>query len=461
MDNSSIFNDTMVEMPVASSRATLKLSLSIAYVVLFLVGTIGNMFVIVMIMNVLTSMRRTSVRGKRMSLSNTNHVFIYVLGLSFVDLVVILHLPFLVVDLLKGQWLFGTAMCKLYWFGESISKLLSSFIMTVLSWDRYLAVCSPVKSMRIRSNCVAVLVLLTCSLLAVILLLPVLIQSSVFRINKMSMMSLSENSEELRLSDLQGTTISKCVFDSDAMFTLYTFMIGFALPAVLITLFYSRVIYKVQKTTQNMHGTRVAQQGNQGKRDPASLRVQQVTKRIVAVILFYFLCWTPQWTLNIMSQFNLIHVSWMTPALSAMFFVAHLLVCFNSAANPVLYALINRELRQQHVMAMARKRQSFTHATHEALEISHTMPRGSSAALSVVSLEIKRNTFWHRLGRSLAGLKVSILQVSAKKNSSRSPSRASVLSMEPFRESLIPPSPACASTTMVPEIMVTDSDDYL
>ncbi|PIO62477.1 hypothetical protein TELCIR_15960 [Teladorsagia circumcincta] len=58
--------------------------------------------VIVMIMNVLTSMRRTSMRGKRSSLSNTNHVFIYVLGLSFVDLVVILHLPFLVVDLVKG-----------------------------------------------------------------------------------------------------------------------------------------------------------------------------------------------------------------------------------------------------------------------------------------------------------------------------------------------------------------------
>ncbi|VDO91447.1 unnamed protein product [Heligmosomoides polygyrus] len=148
MENSSVFNDTTNDMPVLASRATLKLSLSIAYAILFVVGTIGNGIVIVMIMNVLTSMRRTSMRGKRMSLSNTNHVFIYVLGLSFVDLVVILHLPFLVVDLLKGQWLFGTAMCKLYWFGESISKLLSSFIMTVLSWDRYLAVCSPVKSIR-------------------------------------------------------------------------------------------------------------------------------------------------------------------------------------------------------------------------------------------------------------------------------------------------------------------------
>ncbi|KAK6014122.1 hypothetical protein OSTOST_20530 [Ostertagia ostertagi] len=236
-------------------------------------------------------------------------------------------------------------------------------------------------SSRVRSNCVALLVLLTCSLLAVVLLLPVLIQSSVFRINKMSMIPLSEHSEELRLSDMQGTTISKCVFDSDAMFTLYTFMIGFALPAMLITLFYSRVIYKVQKSTRNMHGGRTLTAA-QGRRDPSTLRVQQVTKRIVAVILFYFLCWTPQWTLNLMSQFNVIRVSWMTPALSAMFFVAHLLVCFNSAANPVLYALINRELRQQHVMAMARKRQSFTHATHDALEFVARHTHKSALAIT-------------------------------------------------------------------------------
>lgn len=461
MENSSVFNDTTNDMPVLASRATLKLSLSIAYAILFVVGTIGNGIVIVMIMNVLTSMRRTSMRGKRMSLSNTNHVFIYVLGLSFVDLVVILHLPFLVVDLLKGQWLFGTAMCKLYWFGESISKLLSSFIMTVLSWDRYLAVCSPVKSIRMRSNCVALLVLLTCSVLAVILLLPVLIQSSVYRINMMSMMPVLEHTEELRISDRQGTTISKCVFDSDAMFTLYTFTIGFALPAVLITLFYSRVIYKVQRSTRNMQGQRNVQRATCGRRDPSSVRVQQVTKRIVAVILFYFLCWTPQWTLNIMSQFNLIHVTWMTPALSAIFFVAHLLVCFNSAANPVLYALINRELRQQHVMAMARKRQSFTHATHEALEISHNLPRGSTAALSIVSFDIKRTTLWQRITRSLAGVKATILHAGAKKNGTRSPSRASDISVEPLNESLLMSSPAGSSTSRIPEITVTDSDDYL
>ncbi|CAI5448597.1 unnamed protein product [Caenorhabditis angaria] len=337
-----------------TSRTTLKLALAISYLVLFIVGTIGNGTVILMIINILTMMKKNVQAGKRNMMSSTNHVFIYVLGLSIVDLLVILHLPFLVADLLKGQWLFGVAMCKVYWFGESVNKLLSSFLMTVLSWDRYMAVCSPVKSMKMRSNSTALKVLIVCTTVATVLLLPVFNESQVYRIDKIRMIQLQEGSVEQAHSDNAGTTISKCVFDADATFTLYTFLIGFILPAFLIIIFYVKVIRALQKSSRNIRGTRT------DKQDATSNRVKKVTKRIVAVILFYFLCWTPQWTLNIMSQFNLIAVSWMTPLLSAMFFFAHILVCFNSAANPILYAYINRELRSQHVMAMHRKRHSVT-----------------------------------------------------------------------------------------------------
>uniref|UniRef100_A0A914VAE3 G-protein coupled receptors family 1 profile domain-containing protein n=1 Tax=Plectus sambesii TaxID=2011161 RepID=A0A914VAE3_9BILA len=116
-----------------------------------------------------------------------------------------------------------------------------------------------------------------------------------------------------------------------------------------------------------------------------------VTKRIAAVIVFYFCCWTPQWTLNLLHLFDLITVSWSTLTLSAISFGAHLLVCFNSAANPLLYALINRELRQQHSIAMEKRRQSLSSATHAAMDFigkhSHspfrrkgTVPPSSSAS---------------------------------------------------------------------------------
>ncbi|CAI4229479.1 unnamed protein product [Auanema sp. JU1783] len=432
---------------VDPTRATLKLCLAIAYIVLFLLGTIGNGIVIVMIINVLTSMRRTTSLGKRKSLSNTNHVFIYVLGLSIVDFLVIMHLPFLVVDLLKGQWLFGTAMCKLYWFGESVNKLLSSFIMTVLSWDRYLAVCSPVKSIRIRSNTIAVIVLLTCSLLAVVLLLPVLIEATVFKIDKLKMIPLMEDSEDLRLSDLHGTTMNKCMFDSDATFTLYTFMIGFFIPALFITFFYCRVIYKLHKSSRNMREMRSSNQET-SKRDTD--RVKQVTKRIVAVIMFYFLCWTPQWALNIMIQFNLIHVSWMTPAMSALFFIAHLLVCFNSAANPVLYALINRELRQQHYRAMQKKRLSNQRVN-------------SAASFNIVTLQDgKRLSFWESVRLRLIGIKDTLLRATGVR--SRSPSNCSQMSVDvTFQEKpkyLVPPCSSSVPSTSS-NLLENQEDDYL
>ncbi|VDO56643.1 unnamed protein product [Brugia timori] len=104
------------------------------------------------------------------------------------------------------------------------------------------------------------------------------------------------------------------------------------------------------------------------KQRNANMRIRQVTKRIVAMILFYFFCWLPHWALNLLAHFELIVVSWSTLTLSSIFFAAHLLVCFNSAVNPILYAIINRELRQQHTKALIKRCRSLSNATSTALD---------------------------------------------------------------------------------------------
>ncbi|VDN92819.1 unnamed protein product [Brugia pahangi] len=272
-------------------------------------------------------------------------------GLSVVDFLVIMHLPFLIIDLLYGQWLFGKLMCKFYWFGESVNKLLSSFIMTVLSWDRYLAVCSPIKSIRMRRTTVACFVLLLCSSLAVILLLPVVMNATVVHVDvQTGSLIIGNPNDALHL-------------ESSPTFMYYTFACGFLLPALLITYFYLNVIIQLHKSVANVHRhSFVTKQRN------ANMRIRQVTKRIVAMILFYFFCWLPHWALNLLAHFELIVVSWSTLTLSSIFFAAHLLVCFNSAVNPILYAIINRELRQQHTKALIKRCRSLSNATSTALD---------------------------------------------------------------------------------------------
>ncbi|CAD5220156.1 unnamed protein product [Bursaphelenchus okinawaensis] len=323
-----------------SARWTIKLVFCTLYFLLFLFGTIGNGCVIIMLINVLTQMR-----GANKLSSGTTHVFIYVLGLSIVDFLVIMHLPLLIFDIIEGQWIFGLVMCKLYWVGESVNKLLSSFLMTVLSWDRFMAVCAPLKSFRYRTNNVAIMVLMACTSMAMVLLYPVLKESTVQIVDKATLLKVPDDSH-------QGTTtIQKCVFETNTpAFMLYTFAFGFIMPALLISVFYLRVILSLHKKTKGVKLDKVT--------SAASQRLHKVTKRIVTVVLFYFFCWTPYWTLNIMLQYQIFVSTWSALTLSSVFFAAHLLICFNSAANPVLYALINRELRQQHVAALMKRRKS-------------------------------------------------------------------------------------------------------
>uniref|UniRef100_A0A914C6Y1 G-protein coupled receptors family 1 profile domain-containing protein n=1 Tax=Acrobeloides nanus TaxID=290746 RepID=A0A914C6Y1_9BILA len=85
------YDDDLILEKEQTFRRNVKLIFCFIYGILFVLGTIGNGIVIVMICNVMSSINKNRLRHGKLSgitTSNTNHVFIYVLGLSIVDLLV-------------------------------------------------------------------------------------------------------------------------------------------------------------------------------------------------------------------------------------------------------------------------------------------------------------------------------------------------------------------------------------
>ncbi|KAK6025108.1 hypothetical protein OSTOST_09003, partial [Ostertagia ostertagi] len=92
--------------------------MAVSYLLLFLLGTCGNVAVLTTIYHV--------VRSSRATLDNT---LIYVIVLSCVDFGVCLSLPFTVIDQILGFWMFGTVPCKLHAVFENFGKILSALIL--------------------------------------------------------------------------------------------------------------------------------------------------------------------------------------------------------------------------------------------------------------------------------------------------------------------------------------------
>uniref|UniRef100_A0A4W5QCR0 Opioid receptor delta 1 n=1 Tax=Hucho hucho TaxID=62062 RepID=A0A4W5QCR0_9TELE len=124
-------------LPVQSaSNIIVAISITALYSVICVVGLLGNVLVMYGV-----------VRYTKMKTS-TN---IYIFNLALADTLATSTLPFQSAKYLMGTWAFGEVLCKVVIAIDYYNMFTSIFTLTMMSVDRYIAVCHPVRALEFRT----------------------------------------------------------------------------------------------------------------------------------------------------------------------------------------------------------------------------------------------------------------------------------------------------------------------
>ncbi|XP_029038601.1 somatostatin receptor type 2-like [Osmia bicornis bicornis] len=279
----------------------------ILYSVVCIVGLLGNTLVIYVVLRFSNMQTVTNM---------------YIVNLAIADECFLIGIPFLVTTMSLRSWIFGKIMCKAYMTTTSINQFTSSIFLFIMSADRYIAVCHPISSPKIRTPFISKVVSLTAWLTSVLFMIPIFLYASAMESER------GINCNIYWPTDIGGHTT----------FTLYTFILGFAIPLILILIFYFLVIRKLQTVGPK----------NKSKEKKRSQR--KVTKLVLTVITVYVLCWLPYWLM----QVALIYTppkQCQSKITITSFLLAGFLSYSNSAMNPILYAFLSDNFKKSFLKA--------------------------------------------------------------------------------------------------------------
>lgn len=336
------------------TQKVVSIIMELLFVTFFVAGVLGNV----------TVLHVVSKFSKLKSVTN-----FYIINLATSDLLFLLGIPFLVTTYIYEKWIFGNLMCKFYLVNTSLNQFTSSLFLTIMSADRYVAVCHPISSPRYRTPLISKLVATTAWMVAAIMIAPVFMYATTFQTPD----SISCNIFWPTSLDVTGTH----------MFLFYSFLLSFAIPLVLIFSFYTLVIWKLKSSHNKSHII--------DRRRP---KRSKVTRLVMTLIAVYIFCWLPYWILQLVligEEPRMAHRRFMIIC----FHVSSFLTYANSAINPVLYTFLSENFKN-----------SMKEACSCYQQLSY-MPRNNSMNLigKVDGINIKHSMLMKNLGKAEGNLR--------------------------------------------------------
>ena len=230
--------------------------LLVLYGLICVVGIIGNGMVICVVLKY----------PKMRTVTN-----MYLLNLSIADSIFLLGLPMVITTTLVKHWIYGAVLCKVYYISTGVNMFTGTFTLTVMSADRFIAVCYPIKSMHWRTPRHALVIIMFTWISSFLVIVPIMLYARVIP---------SPNDPSLHSCKMQWPPGEKA-------YICYTLSLGFVIPVLLISLFYALLVIKLRSNAQT----------SKSRHKKRSHR--KVTRLVSLVIAIYIVCWLPYWAFQL------------------------------------------------------------------------------------------------------------------------------------------------------------------
>ncbi|KAK3547276.1 hypothetical protein QTP86_017785 [Hemibagrus guttatus] len=280
-----------------------KITVVALYCIVCVVGLVGNSLVMYVI-----------IRYTKMKTA-TN---IYIFNLALADALVLATLPFQGMDVLLGFWPFGLTLCKMVVAIDYYNMFTSIFTLTIMSVNRYIAVCHPVRSLAVRTPQSAKLVNVAVWVLASAIGVPVML---------MGQLEAESNGIECMVVLPDPRSYSEPVFG------ICVFLFSFLIPVAIISICYGLMVRRL-RSVRLLSGSRSKDRN-----------LRRITQLVLAVVAAFVLCWMPVQVLALIQALRKVDLGGSQTSVAAMHFCIALGYA-NSSLNPVLYAFLDENFKR-------------------------------------------------------------------------------------------------------------------